>query len=209
MLIKYSHQQKSIVGDIKEKIKEESCNEERIGDILRLCPTRWTVRAACYERILANHASLFKLWEVCLEKRTGATSEPELSAVNDLTSSVRERFNQPAFKMNASLEALLLKAANGECTSKEVDDWASKYSGDVNVNSLVAQLSTFHVLTTGVRLRYFKDILTKFKGLKPKARQFIDNVIVVCKSIHVNPATSTTGEWPFSTARRIKTRSFD
>ena len=61
------------------------------------------------------------------------------------------------------------------------------------------------MLTTGVRLRCFKDILTKFKGLKPKERHFIDNVIVVCKLIHVNPATSTTGEWSFSTARRIKT----
>ena len=69
------------MGDIKENIEEESCNEERIGDILRLCATRWTVRTACYERILANHATLFKLWEVCLEKRIDATSEPELSAV--------------------------------------------------------------------------------------------------------------------------------
>ena len=61
------------------------------------------------------------------------------------------------------------------------------------------------MLTKGVRLRYFKDILTKFKGLKPKERQFIDNAIVVCKLIHVNPATSKTGEWSFSTARLIKT----
>ena len=72
--------------------------------------------------------------------------------VNDLTSSVKERFNQPSFKMYASLETLLLKAANGEYISKDVDNSASKYSGDVNVNSVVAQLSTFYVLTTGVRL---------------------------------------------------------
>ena len=46
-------------------------------------------------------------------------------AVDHLTSSVKER-----------LETLLLKGANGEDTSKEVDDLASKYSGDVNVNSI-------------------------------------------------------------------------
>lgn len=69
MFIKYSPKRKPFLGDIKENMEEESCNEERIGGILRLCPTRWTVRAACYERILANYASLFKLWEVCLEKR--------------------------------------------------------------------------------------------------------------------------------------------
>jgi len=322
MLIKYSPKRETILGDIKENIEEESCSEERIGGILKLCPTRWTVRAACYERILANYASLFKLWEVCLEKRVDpdvrariigcdaqmktfdfffglhlsqrlfahtdnlsrslqsanlsaaagqnlayltvqtlesirsetsfnsfyetvlikakehpVISEPAVprkrrapsryevgtagptypstardhyrklyfEAVDYLTSSIKERFNQPAFKVYATLETLLLKAANGEDTSKEVDDLASKYSGDVNVNSLVAQLSTFHVLMRGVPLRCFEDILTKVKGLQPNERQFIDNVVVVCKLINVNPATSATGERSFSTARRIKT----
>ena len=38
------------MGEIKGNIEEESCNEERIGDILRLCPTRLTVRRAkCYK----------------------------------------------------------------------------------------------------------------------------------------------------------------
>ena len=37
-------------------------------------------------------------------------------AVDYLTSSIKERFNQPAFKMYATLETLLLKAANGEDT---------------------------------------------------------------------------------------------
>lgn len=126
-------------------------------------------------------------------------------ALYHLTSSVKERFNQPAFKIYASLEAPPLKAANGEGTSKEVNDSTLKYSGSVNVNSLLAQLIAFHVLTKGVRLRCFVHILTKFKGLQPNERQFIDNVIVVCKLIHVNPATSAMGERSFSIARRIKT----
>ena len=61
MLIKYSPKRENILGDIKENIEEESCSEERIGGILKLCPTRWTVRAACYDRILANYASLFQI----------------------------------------------------------------------------------------------------------------------------------------------------
>ena len=47
-------------------------------------------------------------------------------AVDHLTPSVKERCNQRAFKMYASLETLLLKATNGEDTSKEVDDLASE-----------------------------------------------------------------------------------
>ena len=65
--------------------------------------------------------------------------------------------------MYASLETLILKAANGEYISKEVDNSVSKYSSDVNVNSVVAQLSTFHVLTTEVRLRFFKGFFNEIQ----------------------------------------------
>ena len=61
------------------------------------------------------------------------------------------------------------------------------------------------MLRRRVPLRCFEDILTEVKGLQPNERQFIDNVIVVCKLINVNPGTSATGERSFSTARRIKT----
>ena len=65
-------------------------------------------------------------------------------AVDHLISSVKGRFNQPAFRVYANLETLLLKVANREDTSKEVDDLASMFSGDVNnITVLVAQLSTF------------------------------------------------------------------
>ena len=115
-----------------------------------------------------------------------------------------ERFNQPAFKVYSNLETLLLKAASGEDTCKEIDDLASKFSGDVNVTSHVAQLSG-QVLVWGVPLRCFQDILREVQGLQPSERQLIDNVIVVYKLIHVNLATSATGERSFLAARKIKT----
>lgn len=66
---------------------------------------------------------------------------------------------------------------------------------------LVAQLSTFQVLTWGVPLRgHFEEV----QDLQPIEWQLIDNIIVVCKLIHINPATSATGENSFSTARWIK-----
>ena len=98
--------------------------------------------------------------------------------------------------MYASLETLLINAANGEETSKEVDDLLSKFRGDVNVTVLVAQLSPFAILPRN---------LTAVKGLRPNEKHMIGNVIVVCKLIHVKPSTSATGETFFSTAKRIKT----
>ena len=56
----------------------------------------------------------------------------------------------------------------------------------------------------GVPLCCFQDILSKAQDLKTIEQQLIDNVIVVCKLVHINPATSATGEKFFSTARWIK-----
>ena len=56
-----------------------------------------------------------------------------------------------------------------------------------------------------VPLRFFQDVLREVQDLQPIERQLIDHVIVVCKLIYVNPATSAIGERSFSTARRIKT----
>ena len=56
-----------------------------------------------------------------------------------------------------------------------------------------------------VPLRFFQEILREVQDLQPIERQLIDHVIVVCKLIYVNPATSAIGERSFSTARRIKT----
>ena len=40
VLIKYSPKREAILGDKKENIEEESCSEEMVGGILKLCPTR-------------------------------------------------------------------------------------------------------------------------------------------------------------------------
>ena len=56
---------------------------------------------------------------------------------------------------------------------------ASKFSGDVNIAPLVAQLSTFQVLMRGVPLRCFQEILREVQDLQPVERQLIANVIVV------------------------------
>ena len=43
-------------------------------------------------------------------------------------------------------------------------------------------------------LRFFQDILREVQVLQQIERELIDHVIVVCKLIYVNPATSATGE---------------
>ena len=42
-------------------------------------------------------------------------------------------------------------------------------------------------------------------NFKPEERRLIGEVVIICKLLHVNPATSASTERSFSMARRLKT----
>ena len=43
--------------------------ESEAKGILGLCPTRWTVRARCFQRILDNYAALLQEWTISLDQK--------------------------------------------------------------------------------------------------------------------------------------------
>ena len=54
-LIKFSPKRENLLGEIKENLEEP---ESAAKGIIGLCPTRWTVRASCFQRILDKYAAL-------------------------------------------------------------------------------------------------------------------------------------------------------
>ena len=57
-----------MLGGIKDNLEGETTDEQvPVAGIVRFCPTRWTVRATCYKRILDNYALLLEVWDACLE----------------------------------------------------------------------------------------------------------------------------------------------
>ena len=34
----------------------------------KLCPTRWTVRASCFQKMIDNYCLLLRLWDECLKE---------------------------------------------------------------------------------------------------------------------------------------------
>ena len=82
----------------------------------------------------------------------------------DLTlTSVRERFDPPAFKVDVSMETLLLKAANREETGQEI--LKPYYHEDLNIEVLTSHLVTFRVCKT-------QDVNIKGHGFKTAYPQF-------------------------------------
>lgn len=322
-LIKYSPKRENMLGGIKDNLEGETADEQLSpAGIVKFCPTRWTVRATCYMRILDNYSSLLEVWDASLgfnidtetrarilgcqaqmktfhfyfglhisqrlfahtdnlskslqAKKLSATtgqnladltvktlqslrneesfnafydvvlikaneieslSEPVLprkrrapsryeegtgepyypatpreyyrsifyEALDTIILAIKERFSQPAFIVYRNLESLLVKASKGEDTTKEQESLMSDFHGDVCPVLLRAQLATFKVLMKGTDIECFEDILCAIQSLNANERQLIDLVVTLCKLIHVNPATSASGERSFSTARRVKT----
>ena len=72
ILVKYSPKRESLLGDINDNLVLENENEvfdTKPPTIEKLCPTRWTVRASCYQKIIQNYEALNELWEVSLTEK--------------------------------------------------------------------------------------------------------------------------------------------
>ena len=126
-------------------------------------------------------------------------------ALDCLISAIEERFKQPAFVVYKDLKSFLVNATHENDIAKGMDKLSSHFNGDVCPAALEAQLSTVKVLMSGHEVECFDDILSAVKSVSVHERHFIDQVIKICLLIHVNPATSSSGERSFSTARRVKT----
>ena len=66
ILGKYSPKQENLLGEIQSNIEGITEGEEfvkrKVTTLDKLCPTRWTVRAKCYQKIIDNYESLVELW---------------------------------------------------------------------------------------------------------------------------------------------------
>lgn len=80
VLIKYSPKREKVLGTLDEDIEGELCESETQNQkpvsIDKLCKTRWTVRASCFNKIFERYHALQSLWKVCLSE----TLESEVRA---------------------------------------------------------------------------------------------------------------------------------
>ena len=63
-LIKFSPKRENLLGEIQGNLEGPEPEAEGI-----LCPTRWTVRVTCFQRILDNYAALRQEWTIFLDEK--------------------------------------------------------------------------------------------------------------------------------------------
>ena len=104
------------------------------------------------------------------------------------------------------MESLLIGVLNSQDVSSQMDYMRENYADDVRTAYLFSQLEILKVLIKDAQINCFADVLKAVKSLTDHERHMITEVIVICKFLLVNPASSATGERPFSMARRVKMR---
>ena len=119
--------------------------------------------------------------------------------------SLKERFEHESYETYAKMENILLTAINNEEVCK---DGAlllrERYSGDIDVDSLMIEVLLLKELFKDVDVVCFNDVLNHLKTVSVES-MLIPNVINVVMLLLVNPATSASAERSFSLARRLKT----
>ena len=73
ILIKFSPKREKMLSSIQENVEGvvdyEEHSRNKSSSLDKLCITRWTVRAACFLKIINNYDQLLDLWEMCLNEK--------------------------------------------------------------------------------------------------------------------------------------------
>ena len=130
-------------------------------------------------------------------------------AIDTLTSSLKDRFDQTDFQMYSKLEQVLIKCAKSDSYEKELVECCLFYDNDFDVSKLRTQLQTFSTLwkehNHDTSCLLLSDIINYFRTLSRPEILLMSEVARLLKLIIVMPATNAVSERSFSAMRRLKT----
>ena len=150
-----------------------------------------------------------------LDEGTGAAEFPSsvedcyrpqyYEALDLIISCIKERFDQPKYKVHRQLETLLFNAASGKPYEAEMKSVLDFYGSDLDPLLMPTHLEIFHTnfpTTVDVSLA---EGLGFLRSCAPAVLELISQVTLLAKLMLVMPATNATSERAFSSVRRIKT----
>lgn len=128
---------------------------------------------------------------------------------------IKERFNQPDYKMYATMQNILLKAARGEEFEDEIKreimvvegekfSFEKLYIKDIDFGLLHTQLKLFQTFFENEKHLCINDILNVLKQMSKPKIQLLSEVAVIVKLLLVVPSTNAESERTFSVMKRVK-----
>ena len=124
-------------------------------------------------------------------------------AIDVIVSSIKERFEQPAFKIFTEVEQLLLKSISKKPAEEEMKTVKASFCDDFDDQSLPCELELLPAIFHGFKPVNFSDVVDVIQSVSNEKRKLIKNVII--RLVLTMGATSATPERSFSTMSRLKT----
>ena len=113
-------------------------------------------------------------------------------------SAISVKHREKYLKAYSNMEFLLIGVLSSQDVSSQMDYMKGNHANDVGTGYLFSQLEILKVLVKDAQINCFADVLKAVKSLSDHEKYMITEVIVICKLLLVNPATSATGERSFS-----------
>ena len=128
-------------------------------------------------------------------------------AVELVVAFIEERFDQKDFEMFATVEQLIVKAANNVDFENEYEKVIAFYRDDFDASILKTQLKTLPFCfppNTG-KFETFRDVMKQVKAFSNGHKILVSKIIKILKLILVMPASNAVSERSFSAMRRLYT----
>ena len=129
-------------------------------------------------------------------------------ALDLVVNSIKDRFDQPGYRIYKNLQELLLKSVSSppEMYRNELDFVTEFYGNDFNKNSLKVQLETLNTKFSemGTEQPTLESVFGYFRDLSGPMKCMFSEVLTLVKLVLVMPATNATSERTFSALRRVK-----
>ena len=150
-------------------------------------------KLATFLEPIPQHTSISEMYKVLYFEVLGS-----------IISYIKKRFQQKGYKTVMNLENLLLKSANGEDYSEELENVTNFYGSDLDKKMLEAQLFTYKVLFKEFKGKVvLKDVIKIMKNSINSV--LLSEICTVLKLILSLPATNAQSERVFSSLKNVKT----
>ena len=104
-------------------------------------------------------------------------------AIDIIVSSIKERFEQPAFKIFTEVEQLLLKSISKKPAEEEMKTVKASFCDDFDDQSLPCELELLPTIFRGFKPVNFSDVVDVIQSLSNEKRKFIKNVVIIIRLV--------------------------
>ncbi|XP_057290813.1 zinc finger MYM-type protein 1-like [Hydractinia symbiolongicarpus] len=115
-------------------------------------------------------------------------------AIDVIVSAIKERFEQPAFKVFTEVEQLLLKSISKTPAEEEMKTVNASFCDDFDDQSLLCELKLLPTIFRESSPVNFSDVVDVVQSLSTEKRKLIKNVVIIIRLVLTMGAISATPE---------------